>query len=133
MVVGFFFAGIQLAGCAAVQDGAAPAGDLRSAREACNAQYPRKIGNYLPNALCVNAAVERYAMPSAPYPDLVRLQSQARAKLSEKVDERGISANTAAQRMVRVDALVAEAERDRQAGKKDAAARKIDEIETVIR
>ena len=36
-------------------------GDLRSAREACNRDYPRRIGNYLPNAECVNAAIEAYA------------------------------------------------------------------------
>jgi hypothetical protein len=49
-------------------------GDLRSAREACNRQYPRRVGNYLPHAQCVNAAVERYALPTASHPDPNRLQ-----------------------------------------------------------
>src|SRR5271167_395776 len=44
-------------------------GDLHSAREACNREYPRRVGNYLPHAQCVNAAVERYALPTASHPD----------------------------------------------------------------
>src|SRR5205085_9388460 len=43
-------------------------GDLKSAREACNRDYPRRIGNYLPHAQCVNAAIEAYALPTAPHP-----------------------------------------------------------------
>src|SRR5437868_4258954 len=46
-----------LAGCVP-QYGVAPlSGDLRGARLACNAEYPRRIGNYLPHAICVNAAI----------------------------------------------------------------------------
>ena len=36
--------------------------DLPSAREAINREYPRRVGNYLPHAQCVNAAIERYAL-----------------------------------------------------------------------
>src|ERR1700730_11289754 len=57
--------------------GCAPAplsGDLRSARELGNREYPRRVGNYLPHAQCVNEAVERYALPTASHPDLIRLQ-----------------------------------------------------------
>jgi len=61
-----------VAGCA--PEPAPLPGDLRSAREACNREYPRRVGNYLPHAQCVNAAVERYALPTASHPDPIRLQ-----------------------------------------------------------
>jgi hypothetical protein len=77
-----------LAGCVAAPP---VTGDLKSARDACNRNYPARIGNYLPHAHCVNAAIETYALPAARYPDLVRLQAQVRASLSEKIDRRRIS------------------------------------------
>src|SRR4051812_49000459 len=83
-------------------------GDLRSAREACNRDYPRRTGNYLPNAECVNAAIERYALPTAPHPDLVRLQEEIRLSLSDKIDKRKMSVQIAERRMVRADRLVTE-------------------------
>src|SRR5271166_22401 len=82
-------------------------GDLRSAREACNREYPRRIGNYLPHAQCVNAAVERYAMPTASHPDLIRLQEGVRAALSGKVDRRQISVSAGGRRMAEADRLIA--------------------------
>jgi len=91
-------------------------GDLRSAREACNRQYPRRVGNYLPHAQCVNAAVERYALPTASHPDLLRLQEGLRATLSAKVDRRQISVSAAERRMAEADRMVAVAERERAAG-----------------
>jgi len=106
-----------------------PAGNLRSARLACNAEYPRGIGNYLPHALCVNEAVERYAVPTARHPDLIRLQEAVRARLSEKIDRRLISRQTGEHRMSEADALVAAAERDRDAGKDNAALRRLATIE----
>src|SRR5437763_12360082 len=77
-----------LAGCAPQDFGALLPGDLQSARQACNEAYPPRVGNYLPHAHCVNAAVERYALPNARHPDLIRLQAEVRAALSEKVDRR---------------------------------------------
>jgi hypothetical protein len=121
-----------LGACVPLPGGALP-GDLQSARLGCNAQYPRRVGNYLPHALCVNEAVERYAMPTARYPDLVRRQEQARAILSERLDRRQISLKTGERRMREADSLVVAAERDRDAGKEAAARRRVAEIETLLR
>jgi len=121
-----------LVGCAMEPFGALE-GDLDGARRVCDAQYPRRIGNYLRHAMCVNAAVERHAMPMARYPDLVRLQEDARARLSEKVDRRQISLHIGERRMREADSLVAAAERDRDAGKEDAARRKLAAIDALLR
>jgi hypothetical protein len=112
---------------------APPPGDLRSAREDCNRQYPRRIGNYLPHAQCVNAAVERYALPTASSPDLIRLQGGVRAALSDKVDRRQISVSAAERRMAEADRLVTVAERERDAGNDAAAARRVASIEEMLR
>ena len=120
-----------VAGCA--PEPAPLPGDLRSAREACNREYPRRVGNYLPHARCVNAAVERYALPTASHPDLIRLQGGVRAALSDKVDRRQISVSAAERRMRAVDRLVAAAERERDAGSDATAARRVAAIEEMLR
>ena len=107
-------------------------GDLRSAREACNRDYPRRIGNYLPNAECVNAAIEAYALPTARYPDLVRLQEEIRLSLSNKIDQRRMSVQTAERRMASADKLVAEIEHDRENGNQSAAGRHLSELRAVL-
>ena len=109
------------------------AGDLQSAREACNREYPPRIGNYLPHADCVNAAVERYALPTARHPDLIRLQEGVRAALSGKVDRRQISVSAGERRMAQADGLVAAAERERDAGNDAAASRRVAAIEEMLR
>ena len=120
-----------VAGCA-LEPAPLP-GDLRSAREACNREYPRRVGNYLPHAQCVNAAVERYALPTASDPDLIRLQGGVRAALSDKVDRRQISVSAAERRMTAVDRLVAAAERERNAGSDATAASRVAAIEEMLR
>ena len=107
-------------------------GDLRSSREACNRDYPRRIGNYLPNAECVNAAIEAYALPGARHPDLVRLQEEIRLALSEKIDQRKMSVQIAERRMVRADKLVAEIERNREGGNQAAASRRLPELRAML-
>jgi len=121
--------GVFLASCVLGPFG----GDLQSAREACNRAYPRHIGNYRPHADCVNAAVERYAMPTSPYPDLIRLQEEVRSALSDKVDRRRIAVHEGERRMAEADRLVAAAERDRAAGNEKAASRRIATIEEMLR
>src|SRR6266852_5609087 len=108
-------------------------GDLRSAREVCNREYPRRVGNYLPHAQCVNAAVERYALPTASHPDLIRLQEGVRGALSDKVDRRQISVSAGERCMAEADRLVAAAERERSAGNDSAAARRVASIEEMLR
>jgi hypothetical protein len=108
-------------------------GGLAGARLACNAQYPQKRGNYLPHAECVNAAVERYALPSAHHPDLVRLQEAARVHFSLKIDRGEITLRGGERGMRKADALTAEAGRDRDAGEADAARQKILAIEAMLR
>jgi hypothetical protein len=110
-----------------------PSGDLRSARELCNREYPRRVGNYLPHAQCVNEAVERYALPAASHPDLIRLQEGVRAALSGKVDRRQISVSAGEHRMAQADRLVAAAERERDAGNDAAASRRVTAIEEMLR
>ena len=118
-----------LSGCALGPFG----GDLQSAREACNRAYPPRIGNYRPHADCVNAAVERYAMPTSPYPDLLRLQEEVRSALSDRVDRRRIGVRDGERRMAEADHLITAAERDRAAGNEKAASRRIAAIEEMLR
>jgi len=98
-------------------------GDLKAAREACNRDYPARLGNYLPHARCVNAAIESYALPTARHPDLIRLQAEIRASLSEKIERR----------MAEADRLVAAAQHDREAGNEKAASRRIAAIEQMLK
>jgi len=109
------------------------AGDLRAAREACNRDYPARLGNYLPHARCVNAAIETYALPTAPHPDLIRLQAEIRASLSEKIDRRRLSVQAGERRMAEADRLVAAAQHDREAGNEKAASRRIAAIEQMLK
>jgi hypothetical protein len=116
------------------QFGAAPlSGDLRSAREACNEAYPRRVGNYLPHARCVNAAIEAYALPKTRYPDLIRLQEELRAALSEKIDRRRLGTQAGERQMAEADNLIKEAERERDEGNHAAASRRIARIEAMLR
>ena len=125
-------AALALAGCA-VGSPAPPAGSLREARDACNREYPARIGNYRPHAECVNAAVEEYAMPTARYPDLLRLQEELRRKLSERIDRRRISAETGAHRMAEADAALEQVTRDREAGREAAAEKKLASLRRMLR
>jgi hypothetical protein len=109
------------------------AGDLQSARAACNQAYPRRIGNYLPHAHCVNAAVEAHALPAARYPDLIRLQEEVRTTLSEKVDRRRLSVRDGERQMAEADKLVTEAEHERDAQHPAAASRRIATVEAMLR
>ena len=125
----------MIALCALVAGCALPplTGDLRSARAACNRDYPRRVGNYLPHAHCVNAAIEAYALPTARHPDLVRLQEEVRASLSDRIDRRRLSVSAGERRMVEADRLVAAAERERDAGNNTAAARRVAAIEEMLK
>jgi hypothetical protein len=120
--------------CAVVAGCALPplTGDLRSAREACNRDYPRRVGNYLPHAHCVNAAVDTYALPGARHPDLVRMQEEVRASLSDRIDRRRLSVSAGERRMAEADRLVAMAERERDAGNNAAAAKRVAAIEELL-
>jgi hypothetical protein len=111
---------------------AAPAGGLQQARLACNDTYPVKIGNYRAHADCVNAAVERYGLAGESHPELVRLQEQARATLSGKIDQGVISAHTGEKKMNQADQLLAEARRQRDAGQGAAADRSVARVEALL-
>ena len=109
------------------------AGDLRSARLACNTAYPAKIGNYLPHAQCVNQAVENYALPSARYPDLVQLQEQLRAKFSAQIDNGTLTPQAGEKQMVEVDTLVTAAEHDRDSGQTASADQRVGRLQALLR
>ena len=121
VVVAWFAAA---AGCAPVAV-APPPGALQNARVACNAQYPARVGNYLAHTMCVNAAIDRYALPTAPHPDLVRLQENIRIALSAKVDRRALTPQAGEGRMKEADALIGQVEQDRQIGNETAANRRL--------
>ena len=108
-------------------------GDLKTARASCNDQYPARIGNYLPHAQCLNAAIETYALPSARHADLIRLQAQVRASLSEKVDRRRLTVQAGERRMAEADRLVAAAQREREAGNEKAASKRIAALEQMLK
>jgi hypothetical protein len=109
-----------------------PPGDLTADRQACNQTYPPHLGNYLPHAQCVNAAVERDAIPTAHYPDLVRLQEQLRVKYSAQIDQRVISAHQGEQRMAETDELVNAAMHDRDIGRAQMADHRVGRLEAML-
>ena len=126
-----------LAGCAvpspfAVPNLGAPPGDLAADRQACNKQFPERIGNYLPHAECVNAAVERDAIPTARHRDLVRLQEQLRAKYSADIDRGVLSPRAGQRKMAEADDLVTAAMRDRDTGRHEVAERRVDRLQAML-
>ena len=122
-----------LTACAPQYGTGSSGGDLQSARAACNESYPKRVGNYLPHARCVNAAIETYAVPSAKNPDLMRLQAEVREALSERIDRHRLSVQAGERRMADADRLIAEAEQERAAGNETAAARHVSAIERMLR
>jgi clan AA aspartic protease (TIGR02281 family) len=120
-----------LAACAPSPFGA-PTADLPGARLACNERYPAKIGNYLPHAQCVNAAIENFALPGARHPELLRMQEDIRASLAGRVDRRQISLEAGKHKMNEADALVAEIQRDRDRGNPAAAARRMTTLRSML-
>jgi hypothetical protein len=109
-----------------------PPGDLTADRLACNRAYPPRFGNYLPHAQCVNAAVERDAIPYARYADLVRLQEQLRVKYSALIDQGAISPREGELRMGEVDGLVNAAMHERDVGRGGVADHRVDRLEAML-
>ena len=132
-IAGLGAASALLAACAPQYGTGSTGGDLQSARAACNEAYPKRVGNYLPHARCVNAAVEAYAVPGAKNPDLMRLQAQVRETLSERIDRHRLSAQAGERRMAEADRLIGEAEQERTAGNETAATRHIGAVERMLR
>jgi hypothetical protein len=112
--------------------GPALTGDLTADRQACNTMYPPHIGNYLPHAQCVNAVVERDAIPTARYPDLVRLQEQLRVKYSAQIDRGVISPREGERKMTQADELVNTAIRERDSGRVATADRQLGRLEAML-
>jgi len=112
-----------VAGCApvAVAPPRAPCKRPRGLQRA----IPARVGNYLAHTMCVNAAIDRYALPTAPHPDLVRLQENIRIALSAKVDRRTLTPQVGEGRMKEADALIGQVEQDRQIGNETAANRRL--------
>jgi hypothetical protein len=107
--------------------------DLQSARLACNETYPPRIGSYVAHANCVNAAIERFAVPSARYPDLLRLQEEARVQISARIDGRAISPHVGDQQMTEADRAITAAERERDAAHLVSANDQIARVEAILR
>jgi hypothetical protein len=107
-------------------------GDLAADRAACNQAYAARIGNYLPHAQCVNAAVERDAIPSARYPDLVRLQEQLRLKYSALIDQRVLSPREGERKMTAADAVASAALHDRDSGRSTGAEQHVGRLEAML-
>lgn len=109
-----------------------PPGDLVADRAACSKEYPRHVGNYLAHARCVNAAVERDAVPFARYTDLVRLQERLRIKYSGLIDQGVLSPREGERKMTEADELVNAATRDRNVGRREVAERRIDRLQAML-
>lgn len=109
-----------------------PGGTLQGARQACNQQYPRRVGNYLPHAHCVNAAIERFAVPIARHPDLIRLQERVRTHLSAQIDRRRLSPHFGEEKMAQADRLIAAAEQRRDASDREGARRRTAAVEAML-
>jgi len=110
-----------------------PFGDLASARQACNAQYPPVVGNYARHAACVNEAVEAYALPTARYPDLIRLQEAVRSALSDRIDRRRLAVAAGLRQMAQTDRLIEEIERERERGDEVGANRRLARLHAMLR
>jgi hypothetical protein len=106
--------------------------DLNAARLACNSIHPVRIGNYLPHADCVNAAIERYALGTSRYPDLVRLQEQVRSEISARIDRRAIIPRDGEDQMAAADKVIGAAERERDAADIEAADQYIARVEAML-
>jgi|SRR5579872_450765 len=111
---------------------ARPRDDLQNARAACTRNFPAKVGNYLPHADCVNEAVERYALGTSRYPDLVRLQEQVRSQISARIDQRTISARDGEQQMATADKAISAAQHERDAAHADAADQHVARVEAML-
>lgn len=109
-----------------------PPGDLAADRATCTKEYPQHVGNYLAHAQCVNAAVERDAIPLARYPDIVRLQERLRVKYSGLIDQRVLSAREGERKMAEADDLVNAAIRDRDRGRQAVADRRVDRLQAML-
>ena len=109
-----------------------PPGNLAADRASCNREYPQHIGNYLAHAQCVNAAVERDAIPFARYPDLVRLQEGLRIKYSSLIDQRVLSPRAGERKMAEADELVNAAIHDRNVGRHQVADRRVDRLQAML-
>ena len=122
---------VSLAACA-VPLFPSPPGDLAADRRACDQSYPRGVGSYLPHAQCVNAAIERDAIPFARYPDLVRLQEQLRVKYSAQIDRGALSPRDGERRMAEADQLVTATTHDRDVGRDAVADHRVDRLEAML-
>jgi hypothetical protein len=109
-----------------------PPGNLAADREACNKQFPERIGNYVPHAQCVNAAIERDSIPFARYPDLVRLQEQLRVKYSAMIDSGTLSPAAAAHKMKTADEIVEAAMHDRDIGRQSVADHRVYGLQAIL-
>ena len=110
----------------------APPGDLAADRKACNEAYPPRVGNYLPHAQCVNAAVERDAIPFSRHPEIVRLQEQLRVKYSTLIDRGAITPQQGQRKMAEADEIVNAALRDRDMGRMASADHRVDRLHAML-
>jgi len=109
-----------------------PPGNLDADRAACNKQFPPRLGNYLPHAECVNAAVERDAIPTARYPDLVQLQERLRLKYSGEIDRGVLSPREGERKMKAADELVEATIRDRDRGREAVADQRVSRLQAML-
>lgn len=135
LAVGFLCGG--LAACSVPSPWTIPVipgapGDLAADRAACTKSFPPQPGNYLPHAQCLNAAIERDAIPYSRHPDIVRLQEQLRVKYSTLVDRGAISPQEGQRKMAAADELVNAAIRDRDMGRLAAADHRVNRLQAML-
>ena len=106
--------------------------DLAADRKACDQNYPPQVGNYLAHAQCVNAAVERDAIPFSRHPDIVRLQEQLRLKYSAMIDRGALTPQAGQRKMAEADAIVNQAMRDRDYGRVATANHRVNRLQALL-
>jgi hypothetical protein len=115
------FCVILNAGCVDARNAEANAA-IKAARGQCDAQYPKEPGFYGAHAKCVNAAIDRVALPLSRNPDLIKLQEAFRSALSAKIDRGEMLIEDAQLQMAEADLRIAEIERSRRLADQTAAA-----------
>jgi hypothetical protein len=90
------------------------------------------VGRFLARAACVNQAINRIALPTAPNPDLIQLQENARIALSTKLDERTISQKAAEATMAQIDAKVTSVEHYRAISDQNSAATEFGSLNDLV-
>jgi hypothetical protein len=109
-----------------------PPGDFAGSVRACESSAPRRVGDYLAHAQCVNTAEDNYRLPYSPYGDLIRLHQQLRLKLATEIDSGAIAPLAGERKLAEIDDLIAAAEHDRDTGHAAVAEHRVEALQALL-